>query len=291
VEKTKILVKAGKVPLSQLYDIEAQEAKDEVSLVQAENNQALALLDLKQNLELENEIIFDIYAPEMENVMTEYMNSVQPPRIIFNNAVNSKPVIKEQQYKVKSAEKTLKIAEAGYLPTLNLNVGYGTGYYYTYDLKDQVNPETGEIIHLTNPSFSKQFSDNGNEYIGLSLNIPIFNRYAVRNQVRSAKINIYNQQLALDNTKKTLFKEIQTAYLNATAAQEKYKASEKAIIASSESFRYARERYETGKLSVFEFNEARTKLVQSQSEQIQAKYDYIFRTKILDFYNGIPIKL
>jgi len=97
--------------------------------------------------------------------------------------------------------------------------------------------------------------------------------------------------LELDNAKKTLYKEIETAYLNATAAQEKYRASDKAVKATSESFKYARERYETGKTSVFEFNEAKTRLVQSQSEQIQAKYDYIFRTKILDFYNGIPIVL
>ncbi|MDR2843652.1 MAG: TolC family protein, partial [Candidatus Symbiothrix sp.] len=139
--------------------------------------------------------------------------------------------------------------------------------------------------------FSEQFKNNGREYIGLSLNIPIFNRFSVRNQVQNARLNINNQQLALDNTKKTLYKEIETAYLNATAAQEKYRASTVAVKATSESFKYAQDRYETGKSTVFEFNEAKTKLVKSQSEQVQAKYDYIFRTKILDFYNGIPIKL
>jgi outer membrane protein len=290
VDRTNILVNVGKVPKSQLYDIESQVAKDEVSLLQAKNDLELALLDLRQSLELENDISFDIYTPEIEDVISEYMNSVQPPKIIFNNAVNIKPVIKEQQYRVQSAEKTLKIAESGYLPSLSLNLGYNTAYYHIYDLK-QMNPETGEMDPANNTAFSKQFSENGREYIGLSLSIPIFNRYSVRNQVRSAKLNIQNRQLALDNTKKTLFKEIQTAYLNATAAQEKYRAAGKAVDAGAESFRYARERYETGKSSVFEFNEARTKLIQSRGEQVQAKYDYIFRTKILDFYNGIPIKL
>jgi outer membrane protein len=278
IEKTKSLVQAGKVPMSQLYDIEAQAAKDEVSLIQAKNNRALALLDLAQSLELENETYFDIYAPETDNVIAEYTNSAQSPLTIFNNAVHIKPVIKEQQYRVESAEKTLKIAESGYLPSLSLSLSYGTAYYYNYNLKE-------------NMPFSNQLRDQSGEMIGLNLSIPIFSRFSVKNQVRNAKINISNQQLALENTKKTLYKEIQTAYLNATAAQEKYKASGKAVTASSESFKYAQERYETGKSSVFEYNEAKTKWMQSQSEQIQAKYDYIFRTKILDFYNGIPIKL
>ncbi|GHT75936.1 transporter [Bacteroidia bacterium] len=290
VEKTRVLVEVGKIPQSQLYDIEAQVAKDEVSVVQAKNNLNLALLDLAQSLELENTNGFDVYAPETGNVIAEYMSSVQPPQVIFNNALTIKPAIKAQEYKVESAEKTLNIAKSGYLPNLSLNAGYGTGYYYFYGLKDYIN-EAGELVHPTNRPFSNQIKESGREYIGLSLSIPIFNRFSVRNQVRSAKININNQQLELDNVKKTLYKEIQTAYLNATAAQEKFRSSDKAVKATSESFNYAKERYEVGKSSVFEFNEARTKYIQSQSEQIQAKYDYIFRTKILDFYNGVPIKL
>jgi len=123
------------------------------------------------------------------------------------------------------------------------------------------------------------------------MDIPIFNRNQVRNQVRSAKIEILNQQLILENNKKTLYKEIQTAYKNATAAQEKYRASERAVKSASESFEYVRKRYELGNATVFEFNESRTRLIQSQSELAQAKYEYILRTKILDFYNGIPITL
>jgi outer membrane protein len=291
IERTRILVDEGKVPVSQLYDIEAQVANDRVSVIQADNNLKLALLDLTQSLELQQNTGFDVFAPEVGNVVEEYMSSVQPPHIIFNNAIHIKPVIKEQEYRVASAEKTLKIAESGYLPSLNLNLGYGTGYFYLYDLQTTIDPLTQLPIQATNTPFSEQFKNNGREYIGLSLNIPIFNRFSVRNQVRSARLNIDNQQLTLENTKKTLYKEIETAYLNATAAQEKYKASAMAVKATSESFQYAQDRYETGKSSVFEFNEAKTKLVKSQSEQIQAKYDYIFRTKILDFYNGVPIKL
>jgi len=88
-----------------------------------------------------------------------------------------------------------------------------------------------------------------------------------------------------------LYKEIETAYLNAVSAQAKYKASQEAIKSTSESFKFAKDRYELGMSTVFEFNEARTRFMRSQSEEIQAKYDFVFRTKILDFYNGIPIRL
>ena len=278
IERTKALVEVGKVPQSQLYDMEAQVANDEVSLIQAKNNLELALLDLMQSLELERASDFDVYAPEVGDVVEEYMSSIQPSHLVYDNAVAIKPIIKEQEYRIESAKKTEEIAKAGYMPSLNLSLGYGTSYFYNYDMS-------------MNPTFSNQFKNNGRQYIGLNLSIPIFSRFSVRNQVRSARVNTSNQQLVLDNAKKTLYKEIQVAYLSATSAQEKYRASERAIVATSESFKYAQERYEVGKSSVFEFNEAKTRWLQSQSEQIQAKYDYIFRTKILDFYNGIEIKL
>ena len=291
IERTRALIDAGRVPLSQLYDIEAQVANDRVSVIQAENNLRLALLDLAQSLELEQSAGFDIITPTFGNVVSEYMSSVQPTQTVFDNAVQIKPVIRMQELRVQSAEKTLSIAKSSYYPTLNLNVGAGTNYFYRYGKRYVTNPITGEQILVTNSSFSNQIRDNMNEYIGLSLNIPIFNRYAVRNQVRNAQFNIDNQQLALENVRKSLYKEIETAYLNAISAQEKYKASQEAIKATSESFNYAKERYETGKSTVFEFNEARARLVRSQSEEVQAKYDYIFRSKILDFYNGVPIRL
>ncbi|GHV11064.1 transporter [Bacteroidia bacterium] len=276
VERTQFLTQAGKVPQSQLYDIEAQVAKDDVSRVEAQNELALALLDLAQSLELKNTTDFDVSMPTDSNVIAQYSGSLEAPQTIFNHAVQIKPAIKANEYAVQSAEKSLKIAEAGYSPTLNLNLGYGSNYVYQYGLPDGV----------SNPVFSSQFKNNANEYIGLSLNIPIFNRFAVRNQVRSAKINRNNRQLELEKSKQTLFKEIQTAYLNATSAQEKYRAAEKAVKASEESFQYAQKRYEVGNSSIFEFNEAKTKWVQVQSEMTQAKYDFILRTKILDFYNG-----
>ena len=289
IDRTRTLVDAGKVPLSQLYDIQAQAANDKVSVVQALTDLRTAMLDLTQSLELQQSEDFDIVAPSIDNGITEYASSVQPPKTVFDNAVQIKPEIKAQELQVKSAEKTLNIAKSGYYPTLSLGMGIGTAYYYLYG--KLIDPTTGDQIPINNDSFSTQMNKNTGEYIGLSLNIPIFNRFSVRNQVKNARFNIENQQLALENAKKSLYKEIETAYLNAVSSQEKYKAAQEAIKSTSESFNYAKDRYETGKSTVFEFNDARSKYIQSQSQEIQAKYDYIFRTKILDFYNGIPIKL
>ena len=290
IERTRTLVDAGKVPLSQLYDIQAQAANDKVSVVQAQTNLRTAMLDLTQNLELQENENFDIIAPSVGAGIAEYAGSVQPPKTVFDNAVQIKPEIKAQELQVQSAEKSLAIAKSSYYPTLSLNMNIGSSYYYLYGKHYTATP-TGELVLMTNNSFSSQFKNNMGESIGLNLSIPIFNRFSVRNQVKNARFNIENQQLILENAKKSLYKEIETAYLNAVSSQEKYKAAQEAIKSTSESFNYAKERYETGKSTVFEFNDARSKYIQSQSQEIQAKYDYIFRTKILDFYNGIPIKL
>ena len=281
VTKTEALVKAGKVPLSQLYDMKAQLAKDEVSQTEARNNVNLAILDLTQSLELERAgEHFDIVVPETGDAVEQYMGSILPPDDIYNHAVDFKPQIKEQEYLLESQKKMLKVAQAGYYPKLNFGASYSNGYYhYSGD---------GEYDNI---AFSEQLKNNGRKTVGFSLSIPLFNRFQVRNSVRSARINIRNRELMMENTKKVLYKEIQQAYYNATAAQEKYVASDKSVLASKEAFTYAEERYAAGKSTVFEYSEAKTKYAQSLSEQVQAKFDFIFRAKILDFYNGTPITL
>ena len=282
VNKTEAMVNAGKVPLSQLYDIKAQLAKDEVTLTESQNNVNLALLDLAQSLELErSDRSFDIQTPVIEDAVADNMSSILPPENIYDHAVTFKPQIKEQQYLLESQKKMLRVAQAGYYPKLNFGASYSNGYYHS--------TSGGEFADTR--SFSEQFKQNGEKIVGFSLSIPLFNRFQVRNSVRTARINIINRELLMENTKKTLYKEIQQAYYNATAFQEKYTASDKSVTASKEAFNYAQERYNAGKSTVFEFNEAKTKYAQSLAEQAQAKYDFIFRTKILDFYNGNPIRL
>ena len=281
VVKTEAMVDAGKVPLSQLYDIKAQLANDEVTLTEYANNVNLALLDLAQSLELERSEAFDIEEPLIEDVVAENMGSILPPDHIYDNAVTFKPQIKEQRYLLESQRKMLRVARADYYPKLNFGASYSNGYYHS--------STGGEFIDTR--SFGEQLRQNGQKIVGFSLSIPLFNRFQVRDNVRSARINILNQELQMENTKKSLYKEIQQAYSNATASQKKYQAAGKSVLASKEAFDYARRRYEAGKSTVFEFNEAKTKYAQSLAEQAQAKFDYIFRVKILDFYNGTPIRL
>jgi len=277
--RTDELVKTGRVPLSQLYDIKAQQAKDEVVVVESKNSLSMSMLDLTQALELEREGAFDIEEPEVGDVVEMYMNSILPPANIYDNAVAFKPQIKAQEYQLESQKKMLKVAQSAYYPMINLNASYSNGYYrYSGN-------------NATNIGFGDQIRQNERKTIGFSLSIPIFNRFQTRNNVRSARVGIRNQELMMDNVKKALYKEIQQAYFSATAAQKKYMSSKKAVDAGNEAYSYAEERYKAGKSSVFEYDNAKAKYTQSLSEQLRAKYEFIFRAKILDFYNGIPIKL
>ena len=280
VVKTEAMVNAGKVPLSQLYDIKAQAANDEVSRTEAENNVRLALLDLAQSLEMERSgEAFDVQTPDTLDAVQQYLGSILPPDDIYAHAVAFKPQIKEQEYLLESQKKQLKVARSYYFPQLSFGASYSNGYYHYY---------TGDI---DSPSFADQLNQNGRKTIGFSLTIPLFNRFQTRNNVRTAKLNIHNQELLMENTKKALYKEIQQAYYNATAAQSNYRATGRSVEATRTAFQYARERYEAGKSSVFEYNEAKTNYAKSLAEEAQAKYEFILRTKILDFYNGTPLSL
>lgn len=285
VERTSILVEAGKVPESQLYDMKAQLAKDELNVTTAENNVALYLLNLSQSLNLPSTSNFDVEEPNLGDVVSDNISSVIPPEQVYNLALATKPHVREAEYKLEGTRKALKVAQAGYWPTLDLSMSYSTGYTHVYGNKitDPVQKEAAK--------FSNQLKNNERKYIGFSLSIPIFNRFQVRNQVRAARLDIEYQSLALDNVKLALYKEIQQAYQSAVAAQATYTSTGKAEDAARESLRYAQERYDIGKSTAFEFSEAQTKLLSSRSERIRAKYDFIFRTKILDFYQGKPIDL
>ncbi len=281
VTRTEILVDAGKVPKSQLYDIIAQLARDEVTLTEAENNVSLALLDLAQALELERfGADFDISQPAIGDVLTEHFKSVQPLDNIYDNAVAFKPQIKEQEYLLESRKKMLRVSQAEYFPRLSFSANYGNGYYRYFGMEG-----------VESVPFGDQLKQNERKTIGISLYIPLFNRMDVRNNVRQSRVAITTQQLTMENSKKTLYKDIQQAFFAAVAAQEKFTATEKSVAASREALTYAEERYTLGMSTVVEYNESKTKYAQSLSELAQAKYNFIFSAKVLDFYNGLPISL
>ncbi|MDH6355598.1 outer membrane protein [Dysgonomonas sp. PH5-45] len=280
VEKTQFLVESGKVAASQLYDIKAQLANDELNITNSQNDLDLSLLNLSQLLNLQtDDLTFDIAEPHIGDVIMDNISSIVPPRHIYETAIAIKPHVKEYEYKLASSKKNLKVAQSGYWPTLDLRLNYDASAYFINDSK------------ANNQSFFGQYKDSQQEAIGITLSIPIFNRFQTRNQVRTARLSIQNSELALDNMKLSLYKEIQQAYQSAIAAQAKYTSTEKSLAAATESFKYAKEKYEVGKSSVYEYNEANTKLISSKSEQVQAKYDFLFRAKILDFYSGKEIDI
>ncbi len=279
VGKTEVMVNAGHVPLSQLYEIKSRQATDEATLTASGNDVALGLLSLGQLLELQDLSAFDVEVPTLADSATLGAEAVAPSDRIYEDALTVKPQIREAELQLEESKSMLKSAHSGYWPQLSLNMGISDGYYYT--------PES----IIPNLSFSDQMNNNLREYVGLSLQIPIFNRFQVKNSVKSARLNINNQELVLENAKKTLYKEIQQAYHNAVAAQKNFGAAQKSVEAARESFRYADVKYKAGKSSVYEFSEAQALLTRSLAEEAQAKYNYVFAVKILDFYRGTPITL
>jgi len=261
----------GKAATAQVYEAKATLAQDELSAVQAENNRKLAILDLTQLLELPSPEAFAIVSPDME----PGFEALTTPEDIYALAIVNKPAVLAAQYRLQGMDKSIKIAQSAYYPTLSFGAGLNTGYY--------------TMSGIDSKGFGKQLNDNFNKYFGLSLSIPIFNRYETRNRVKTARLNYSSQALQVEESKKGLFKEIQQAYYNAVAAQTKFTSSKTAVEASEESFKLMRQKYENGKATSVEFNQVKVNLMKASSDRIQAKYDYLFRTKILDFYKGVML--
>jgi len=263
------LEQVGKASPAEVADAKSRVAQDEMSAVQAENNYKLALLDLSQLIELESPEGFALTDP----VVNLELTPLTPPGDIFQTALENKASIQAAQYRLEGSKHSIRIAQSDLYPQLNLNGSLGTSYYSTIDR-----------------NFSQQMSDNYRKYVGLSLSVPIFNRFTTRNRIRTARLQRENYELQLDNAKKTLYKEVQLAWYNAVASESKYKSSTVAANASEESFKLMGEKFENGKATSVEYNEAKQNLMKAQSDELQAKYEYLFRTKILDFYKGVPIE-
>lgn len=263
------LAEVGKASPAEVAEAKARLAQDEMNAVQANNNYQLALLDLSQLIELETPEGFVLENPAVKIDLTP----LTPPDEIFQTALVSKASIQAAQYRLEGSKHSIRIAQSSFYPQLSLNGSLGTNYYSTI-----------------NRTFSQQMNDNFSKYVGLNLSVPIFNRFTTRNQVRAARLKRENYSLQLDNAKKSLYKEIQQAWYNAIAAESKYTSSSTATIASEASFNLMSEKYVNGKANAVEYNEAKQNLMKAQSDELQAKYEYLFRTKILDFYKGEPIE-
>lgn len=266
-ERLKAFFRTGKASASDVAAQAATLAQSALAETQALSNAQIALLDLSQLLELESPEGFDIVAPPADQLKTSLLLK---PEDVYAEAVENRPAILSEKLKLDYADTGISRAKGALLPSLSLSGGIGTNYY------------TANGTQYA--SFGEQLKNNFSQYVGLSLNIPVFARLATRNSIRSAQVSYDNQKLQLENTKKSLYKEIQQVYYNALTSQSKYVSSEKAASSASQSFNLVKERYENGKANITEYNESKNRYLEAESNFLQARYECLFRTRLLEFY-------
>ncbi|MBK5196048.1 MAG: TolC family protein [Proteiniphilum sp.] len=266
LERRTQLVESGKMAQGELYEQEAQLAKEELNRVRTESNLKLALLDLAQIMELERFEQFSITAPSNEMLFNE--TTLLPSEAVYESALVNRPEIRSMRYRLESSEKELLMAKSQYYPSLSFGANMGTGYY--------------NMNGRDNDPFNTQLRNNISNSLGFSLRIPIFNKFQIRNSVHNAELAIANTRLEMDKTRLELRKKIEQAYYNAVGAKSRWEAAEKSITASREAYRFAEQKYENGRANAYELFLAKNNLTQALGEEVQAKYEYAFRLKILE---------
>lgn len=307
LERTNKLVAAGVLPEGNLLDLQAQISSDELQIVTAENQLDLAYLNLKQMMDFKGAQEFKIVKPNIVDIPADALAALNPEQI-FNTAIGSQPEIKSAETQILSADKSLAVAKGGMSPSLTVTGSIGTGYSglsktvtdvtigdptvigVTADSTLVYGSPSTDITTITTP-FSDQLDQNFNQNLSFNLNIPIFNGWQNRTAIARAKINRQNSELSLEAAKNQLRYTIQQAHADAKAALKQYNASLKTVEALIQSLEYAQKRFDVGVLNATDFNETKTRLASAQSDMLRAKYDYIFKLKVLDFYQGKPITL
>jgi len=304
VDRTKILVDAGSLAKGNLLEIQAQLASEELAKINAENNLKTSYLSMTQLLELDTTSDFKIQVPVLSDP-SEFI-LIDSVKKVFEASQNL-PLIKKQEYNLKSSEQSLKIARGGISPQLYLSASYGTGYSDAR-AKYSVSPgdpreigyvgSSGEPVltpgfnTLSNPyPFADQLNDNRSFNFSVGIQIPIFNKLSTKTRISQSKLNVENSRYMLDQTKNQLYKDIQSARNSAESSLAKYRASQKALEAQQESFSYTQQRFDLGLVNSVDYNTAKNLLTKTQSEMVQAKFAFIFRINVLNYYQGIPIKL
>ncbi|HUX96154.1 MAG TPA: TolC family protein [Bacteroidales bacterium] len=288
IEKTKKLVDAGSVALGNLLQIEAQAAQEELQLINIRNQLDISYLDISQLLELKTPEGFEVIVPpiaiDTNAVIGETIED------IFQIAMGARPSIKSPELMLSASEYDLKIAKGARSPRISMNHSLTTGYS---DVRRKIlglDPNTFDVLYGDYP-FNEQFKDNRSWALGFTLSVPILNGWQVNKNIANSKLSIENSKYALDGAKKQLYKNIQQAYADASASLKKYAASQKAVKSTEESFRYTEQKFNVGLVTPVDYNASKNQLLKAQSDLAQSKYEYIFKTKVLDFYRGIPLSL
>jgi len=274
VDRIQVLVNNGRNSDAELYVAKSTLATDQVSVVEAENSVRLSLLDLAQLMNYPDVSGFDIATENDHSSVDEILSRNIEVAAVVENALENRPAIKAALTRIEQAKREIKLSQSGWYPTLGFNAYFGTGYYYRFK----------DLAGIPNDPFGMQFKGNARESLGLSLYIPIFDKLSTHYNVKIQKIRVLSQELQLEETKRTLIKNIEQAYVNAVAAKEKYLASQAANTSTKVAFQYEEVKYNAGTSTNYEFNDAKNKYLKAQSNLIQAKFDFLFRVKILEFY-------
>lgn len=271
VFRAKARLDAGTIALSDYTEAQSQAATNKYNIIAAKNTYQQYIIELKQLLELPltEEIEIEAIDENMDLISLE-LNKID----IYNNALNFLPEIEASTLNIAANEKDLDIAKGGFLPTLSLTGSLGSGY-------TSINYNT----------FSEQFNYNFNQRVGLSLNIPIFNRNQTKAAVQIATINIEKAEIQKQSTEKDIYKKVETAYQNAISAQEQVIAADASKTAAEQSYALAQKKYELGDLSTTDLVISQNTYTNSQQNYLQSKYLNILYHQLLKFYQGNPINL
>ena len=306
MDRTKKLVNAGSMAQGGLLEIQSQLANEELNVINAENSLSLAYLRLKQALLITSDTPFEIIQPkELDTNAYRLPSNVQS---IVDIAYNDYPSIKREELNVESANRSVAIAKGQMSPVLSLSGSVGSGYSGSQTIPTGTEllgtvpigrvQSTSDVVvsdryrTLTEvKSFGDQFKDNINEAITLTLRVPIFNKLGNYTAISRAKISHERSTVQLEQEKQSIRQKIEKAYTDATGARKKFGAAKKSLESFQNAFDYAQQRFNVGMINAVEFNQSKNNLNRVESELIRAKYEYIFRIKVLDFYKGNPLQL
>lgn len=272
LQKTRQLFENGRIAEAEVYESQAQLALDEANLTQAETDLALSLLTLAQALEIEDDEDFEVSSPE--TFFEGENQELDAPQATIAQALLNQPSMEAARLRLQKSHFDLKSSKSAWYPSLSFFAGYSNGLYHYF----------GD--NYPNTPVGEQLKRNSRAQLGVSLNIPIFNGMKTKYRVKMTELSIADQQLSLENTEKSLRKEIKQAYGNAKAAKQKMVASANSLEASRIAYEYAQAGFEMGKKTLLELNESKTRFHRAESDLLQARYEYLFRCKIIEFYRN-----
>lgn len=275
LEKAKAKVEEGKAPMSEQANAEAKLAADQLLLAKDEGNAILALVDLAQLMTFPDPDALDISDEGLVMPSDSKEDSVLPSALsVYEGCVENYPTIASAKAGIKEAESLVLVEKSKSRPTVHLRLNLSSNYYNIFD----------KGYH--SPVFFDQFFDyNPAEIIGVHVSVPIFNRFATRSSINRAKLVVQNKHRELEQRRLDLRNDIQQAYYNARVSIDNYRAASLAKKAGEISFQYEKDKYDAGRSTIFDLNEANQKWLQAQQDELQAKYEYLIRQRILDFYS------